>query len=300
MSKAMLNEEYALFLGCTIPIKNQEFEKASRLVLGELGMSLENMDGAGCCPNPVAIQSLNMETWMALAARNIAIAETLDLDVLTLCAGCFETLRSVNHMLKNDSKYKRKVNEILGKAGYEYMGSLDVHHFVSILSQDEMLDKIKSLVTRNLDLKVSSHYGCHLIRPSAHMNFDDPERPLSIDKIMKRIGVQTLDSSEKMTCCGYCARLHPEIGQALSERKMMELQGINADCVVAACPACANQLSNAQRLHNKEETSSSELDVPILYVTELLALAFGHEPRELRMKTKMIRPTALLEKIAEN
>ncbi|MHA1368582.1 MAG: CoB--CoM heterodisulfide reductase iron-sulfur subunit B family protein [Promethearchaeota archaeon] len=296
-----MNNEFALFLGCTIPIKNLAFEKASRLVLNDLGIKLHEMDGAGCCPNPVAVQSLNAETWMALAARNISIAEEMEKDIITLCAGCFETLKVVNQLLKRNKKYRENVQKILGKAGYEYKGSINVHHFVDVLTTKEALKKIKSMVTKNLDLNVSAHYGCHLIRPSEYIQFDDPERPESIDKILKALNVNSIDSSEKLTCCGYCARLQPEIGETLSQRKVIELQKLGADCMVAACPACANQLSNSQRQFNrkhKQEPDKQQLKVPILYVTELIALVFGYTPEELNFKSRLIKADKLLEKIS--
>ena len=291
-------KDFAIFLGCTIPIKNIEFERASRVVLEDLGFRLHDMKGAGCCPNPVAIQSLKSETWMALAARNIAIAEAMEMDIITLCAGCFETLREVNQMLKHNQKYREKTQEILSSSGVEYKGSVTVHHFASIFSDEEVLKRIEVLATTPLDLSVAAHYGCHLIRPSMHMKFDDPERPESIDKILKAIGIKPLDYANKVECCGYCARLHEEIGQTLSERKVKELKSLEADCLAAVCPACSNQYENAQRKHNRAHPGSETLDLPILYLTELIALAFGYSPKELGLKSKMIKPTNLIEKIS--
>ncbi|MHA1681334.1 MAG: CoB--CoM heterodisulfide reductase iron-sulfur subunit B family protein [Promethearchaeota archaeon] len=293
-----MNDEFALFLGCTIPIKNQAFERASRLVLDDIGIKLHEMEGAGCCPNPVAIQSLNSMTWMSLAARNLAIAEEMELDVLTLCAGCFETLREVNQILKHNEKYKKQVQEILGKAGVEYKGSIEVHHVAGLLSDKDVLERIGTLANRSLDLNVASHYGCHLIRPSSHLKFDDPERPEVIDKVLKKLGFKNMDFSNKFECCGYCARLHPEIGQTLSERKMKELTQLKADCMVAVCPACANQYSNTQRLHNRKKKEEAPLNIPVLYLTELMALCFGYTPEELNLKSKMIKPTALIQKLS--
>ncbi|MFX0103031.1 MAG: CoB--CoM heterodisulfide reductase iron-sulfur subunit B family protein [Candidatus Hodarchaeota archaeon] len=295
----MIPDEFALYLGCRIPIKNLEFEKASRLILKDLGINLHDMTGVGCCPNPVGISSINLETWLALGARNISIAEKMNKDIITFCAGCFETLRTVNHTLKGSPELKAKVKEILQKTGYDYNGTIKIYHLAEVLFSEENLKKIKEKVTKKLDfLTFSSHYGCHLIRPSEHMQFDDPERPLSIDRILNVLGVKSVDSAEKMTCCGYCARLHPEIGQTLSERKMLELNALKVDGLVGVCPACLNQYEMSQRKYNKSLSDEERLNIPVFYLSELIALAFGYSPEELRLKSKMIKPIEIIEKIS--
>ena len=135
--------EFALFLGCTIPLRYPHFEKAFREIARILDINLKEMHGASCCPDPVATQSLNVDTWLTIAARNLTIAERMGLDVLTICSGCYETLKTTQILLEEDKAAFDKVNSVLKKIGYEYKGTSKVTHFVEIFSTHDILDKIK-------------------------------------------------------------------------------------------------------------------------------------------------------------
>ena len=290
--------EYALYLGCTIPLKMPHFEKAFREISKILGITFKEMEGSSCCADPVAIQSLSIETWLTLGARNLAIAEKLGLDIMTVCSGCYETLKTVHVLLEEDKAAFDRVNAILSKLGIEYKGTSKVFHYAELFSQDEMLEKIKSKVVKSLDsLNIASHYGCHLIRPSKIMQFDDPERPESMDKILKAIGASPVEFASKLECCGFCARLQDEIGMNLVEEKMTDLKNLDkgVDGMVAVCPACANQYDKKEKIISRK--SDKELDTPVLYLAELIAIAFGVETEKLALKHRAVKPTKLMEKL---
>ncbi|MEJ2250277.1 MAG: CoB--CoM heterodisulfide reductase iron-sulfur subunit B family protein [Candidatus Lokiarchaeota archaeon] len=274
--------EFALFLGCTIPLKYPHFELAFREVASILNIGLKEMEGASCCPEPVSLQSLNVDTWLTLGARNLAIAEKMGLDVMTICSGCYETLKTVKVLLGENKEQLERVNKVLKQIGYEYKGTSEVYHFVELFSQDDMLEKIKQAIIRPLDdLNIAAHYGCHLIRPSKIMQFDHPEKPESIDKILKVLGANTVAFAAKLECCGYCARLNEEIGFELVEQKLVELKNLEkeVDAMVAVCPACVSQYDRKERLLSRD--MEEELDIPILYLPELIAVAFGVELEKL-------------------
>lgn len=290
--------EYALYLGCTIPLRFPHFEKAFREVASILDIELKEMHGASCCPDPVATQSLNVDTWMTLAARNLAIAEKMGLDVLTICSGCFETLKTVHVLLEEDKGAFNRINAVLNKIGYKYKGTSAVTHFVELFNQQDMLNKIKNAILKPLDdLNVAAHYGCHLIRPSKIMQFDDPERPYSMDNILKTLGASTVDFASKLECCGYCARLNEDIGFKLVEEKMTDLKNLEkeVDVMVAVCPACVSQYDRKEKILSRK--TDKILDIPILYLPELMAIAFGVDIDKLRLTNRSVKPTKLLEKL---
>lgn len=290
--------EYALFLGCTIPLKFPHFEVAFREVSKVLDIGLKPMDEASCCPEPVSLQSINVDAWMTLGARNLAIAEKMGLDVMTVCSGCYETLKTVKVLLEEDKEQFDKVNSILKNIGYEYKGTSDVLHFVELFSQDEMLEKIENSIKNPLDeLNVAAHYGCHLIRPSKIMQFDDPERPETMDKILKVLGTNTVAFASKLECCGYCARLNEDIGYDLVKQKMVELVHLEneVDTMVAVCPACVSQYDKKERILSRKV--EEDLDIPILYLPELMAVALGVETDKLDLQRRSVRPTKLMEKL---
>jgi heterodisulfide reductase subunit B len=290
--------KFALFLGCTIPLKNPHLEKAFREVASILGIELEEMKGVSCCPEPVSLQSLNVETWLTLGARNLAIAEKMGLDVITICSGCYETLKTVSVLLGEDKEHLKKINSVLKKINYEYKGTTKVYHFVEIMSQPEWIEKIKSVTVKPLDdLNLAVHYGCHLIRPSKIMRFDHPERPEKIDIILEALGASTHNFATKLECCGYCARLQEEIGDKLVEEKLTELKGLEVeiDAMIAVCPACVTQYDRKAKVISRK--TDKELDIPILYLPEIMAIAFGVDMEELGLTNRSIRPTKLMEKL---
>ncbi|MHA1291856.1 MAG: CoB--CoM heterodisulfide reductase iron-sulfur subunit B family protein [Promethearchaeota archaeon] len=290
--------DFALFLGCTIPLKLPHFEKAFREVASILGVGLKEMEGVSCCPEPVSLQSLNVDTWFTLGARNLCIAEKMGLDVLTICSGCYETLKTVSVLLEEDEEYLKKINSILEKIGYKYSGKTKVYHFVELFTQTEWLEKIKSMVVKPLDdLNLAVHYGCHLIRPSKIMQFDHPEKPEKIDLILKTLGAKTVDFATKLECCGFCARLQEEIGEKLVEDKMTELSEFkeDVDALIAVCPACVTQIDRKEKIIARK--SDKKLDIPVLYLPELMAIALGVALEDLNLKQRSVKPNKLINKL---
>ena len=290
--------ELALYLGCTIPLKMPHLEKAFRDVASILDLRLKEMVGVSCCPEPVSLQSLNIDTWVTLGARNLAIAERMGLDILTICSGCYETLKTVSVLLEEDEKYLEKIEGILKKINYKYSGKTKVYSFVELFSQQEWLDKIKNLIIKPLDnLTLAVHYGCHLIRPSKIMQFDHPEKPEKIDIILEALGAKTIDFASKLECCGFCARLQEEIGENLVEDKMTELCELEeeVDALITVCPACTTQYDRKEKIISRR--TGKELDVPVLYLTEVMAIALGVDLQDLSLKNRSVKPYKLIDKL---
>jgi len=291
-------EEYGFFIGCTIALKLPHLEKAFRDVAGILGVKLKEMEGVSCCPEPVSLQSLNIDTWVTLGARNLAIAEKMGVNIMTICSGCYETLKTVSVLLEEDEEYLGKINGILQKIGYNYTGKTKVYHFVELFSQPEWLEKIKKLLIKPLDdLNLAVHYGCHLIRPSKIMQFDHPEKPEKIDIILEALGAKTVEFATKLECCGFCARLQEEIGMKLVEDKMTELCELEEDVdgLIAVCPSCTTQYDRKEKIIARK--TGKKLDIPILYLAEVMAIALGINLEDLRLKNRSVKPNKLIEKL---
>jgi heterodisulfide reductase subunit B len=290
--------ELALYLGCTIPLKMPHLEKAFRDVASILDMKLKEMEGVSCCPEPVSLQSLNIDTWVTLGARNLAIAEKMGLDILTICSGCYETLKTVSVLLEEDEDYLKKIDGILKKINYNYTGKTKVYHFVELFSQPEWLEKLKTLAVKPLDdLTLAVHYGCHLVRPSKIMQFDHPEKPEKIDIILQALGAKTIEFANKLECCGFCARLQEEIGEKLVEDKMTELCELeeDVDALIAVCPACTTQYDRKEKMISRK--SGKELDIPVLYLAEIMAVALGVDLEDLSLKNRSVKPNKLINKL---
>lgn len=288
---------YGLFLGCLIPRHLPYMEVAARKTLKSLGIQMIELPGASCCPEPMGMQGLDHITWLALAARNLCIAEELDLDILTLCNGCYETLKTANTLLEENPYLRAEINKILAKIGKQFQGKIKVFHLIQILYEDVGPQKIKSLVQIPLrGIRVGAHYGCHLVRPSTIMKFDDPEQPSSLDKLITALGARSVRYPKKMLCCGAGLRgIDSNSAMAIARIKLANMKRAGVDCMVVTCPYCMIQYDLSQ--HLIQRAFNEVYNIPVFYYPELLCLAMGEKPEELGFKFHRVDPTPVFEKI---
>ena len=196
--------KYAFFRGCFIPVRLAHIEKVAMDVLPLLGVNLEPVPGFTCCPEPIGVGLNHRLTGLAVSARNLALAEEMDLDLITLCNGCTYTLKKANLELKTDDALREKVNNVLAGTGHEFRGSIDVKHFAEVLMDYVGLDKVRSVVEKPLTgLRVASHTGCHILSPPEVMGFDNPLDPVKLDVMMEALGASPLSYMHKTQCCGW-------------------------------------------------------------------------------------------------
>jgi heterodisulfide reductase subunit B len=290
--------DYALFLGCNIPNRLPHLELAARKVLPKFGINLVDIAEFGCCPEPIGIQELSQDTWRAMAAINLSLAEEKGLDIITLCNGCFETLRTVNTELKHDSHHKENVNKILSKIGKQYKGTQNVKHVLEVLYNDIGIEKIKSSIQKELKgLKIAVHYGCHAIRPSAILKTDDPFQPKSLDELVTAIGAESIPYLRKMLCCGTGIEgIDKENQLWMVHDKLAQVDRMKADCMTMLCPLCYIQYEMGQ-LQLKKEPYNAQFNVPIMYYPELLGLALGMDAKELGFSLHRVKVDSVLQKI---
>ena len=289
-------KSYALFLGCTIPARQPNYELSARKALTKLGIKLVDLDDLTCCCPP-PIQSINLETSQAVAAYNICLAEEAGLDIVALCNGCFESLAMANAALKKDEKVRAKVNGILSKVGKEFKGTIEVKHFLQVLIDDIGVECIKASVVKPLNtLKVAPFYGCHSLRPSELLEFDDPERPHILEDLIEALGAESVEYRDKLKCCGGLLRgISDDLSLSLARDKIINTTKAGAECIATLCPFCFVALDIGQI--QVKSKFNEVYDMPILHYSELLALALGVDPKELALRTHKIKIDKVLEKI---
>lgn len=288
---------YALFLGCTIPARQPNYELSARKALTKLGIELVDLSNMTCCAPP-PIQSIDLKASLATAAYNICLAEEADLNLVTLCSGCFESLAMANTMLKTDNKLKIEINEALAEAGKEFTGSKEVKHFLQVIMEDIGLESLKQEVTRPLtNLKVAPFYGCHALRPSELLKLDDPEKPTILERLIEALGARTVEYRNKLKCCGGLLRgSSDELALELAKEKLSNASKAGADCISTLCPFCFVALDIGQiQIRGKFK---EDYNMPIMHYSELLAVALGIEPSELALETHKIKTDKILAKIA--
>jgi heterodisulfide reductase subunit B len=276
--------EFKMFEGCTIGNRIPFIEASTRKVFEKLGIETSEAPFT-CCPDPTGFKSFDDEGWLAVGARNICLAEEEGKDIISLCNGCTNTLRGVQHQLEHDSIKKDNINDELSKIGKEYKGSINVRHFVDVLRKDIGLDKIESAITKSLDgLKVACHPGCHYMRPHEWMETDDdPMRPKTLKELAAVTGATVVDYEEEELCCGSAvSNAYEEVGFQNLKRKLDSVKKAGADVIIVNCPACFQQFDTQQRMLKRE--FDEDYDIPVMYLTELYAIAMGADPKELGLR----------------
>jgi len=288
---------YALFLGCTIPARQPNYELSARKSLAKLGIELVDLPNMTCCAPP-PIQSIDLKTSQATAAYNICLAEEADLNLVTLCSGCFESLAMTNTMLKNNEELRNEINGILAKAGKEFQGSIEVKHFLQVLTEDVGLDRLKESVSKPLNnLKVAAFYGCHALRPSELLKLDDPEKPRILENLIEILGAQSVEYRNKLKCCGGLLRgFSDDLALELAREKIVNTSKAGADCIATLCPFCFVALDIGQiQIRGKFHET---YDMPVLHYSELLALSLGVPSEEIALETHKIKADKIISKIA--
>jgi len=271
------------FFGCVIPNRLPFLEKSAKLVFKDLGINFIEVPFS-CCPDPVGIAAVSEKAWVTLGARNLSIAEKENKKIVSFCNGCAETLIGVKHYIEHNKEEFEEIREILKKKGYNYKGTAEINHFVRYLIEGIGIEKIKKCVKNPLNgLKVATHTGCHYARPSDWIQWDDPLNPKCLDELVKAIGAEAINYTEKTLCCGAAVdRVNSKIALEIAKRKFQSITESGAQCIALNCPACFQQFDNIQKNVNKE--FGTNFQIPIFYITELMAIAFGHSPEELGFK----------------
>jgi len=291
---------YAFFLGCTIPVREIHYELSARKVAEEFGIELIHEPEFSCCGFPV--KSVSHETALLMSARNLAIAEEKKLPIVTLCNGCVVTLIEANHEFKKNPELLQKINEKLEKvSGKKYKGTVKVKHFARVLYEDIGIEKIKEKIRYPLKgFRLAPHYGCHYFKPSeVYDRVDDPENPHTLDELIEALGATVSGGMKKNACCGGAILgIKEDVALQMSFEKLDFLVMNNTDAMVSICPFCSVMYDGNQKKIAK--SFERELNLPVLYYTQLLGLALGYPPEELGFSKNRIKPKDFLTKFEKS
>ncbi len=278
--------KYALFLGCNIPARVQQYETSARSVFAELGVDIEDIKEFNCCGYP--LRNSDFKTFVLFSARNLALAEKLGLNMITLCKCCYGSLKMAEHHMKENSFLKDEVNETLAKEGLEYNGNLEIKHFLSALYSDIGINTLKEKITRSFeDIKIATHYGCHALRPSNIMQFDDPVSPVIFDRLVELTGAKSIDWSLKLECCGApVLGINDDLSMNLTEKKLTDGKKAGADYLCTACPWCHLQFDSVQKMMIEQQRLNNHL--PAILFPQLLGIAMGIDKETLGIDMNQI------------
>jgi heterodisulfide reductase subunit B len=291
-----MNKEFAVFWGCTIPARFPFIEKATRVMFDDLGAQVHELAGHTCCPEGTLVKANDPEAFYTAAARNLAIVEKAGLGVVTPCNGCYSTFKEAQSHLRTDWREREKVNERLAPEGLHYDNDIEIMHFAEWLADSMGAALIASKAKKNFwGMRIAVHYGCHLLRPQPAVRWDDPLHPKKVEEIVAALGARVVDYPTKMQCCGGALDRvgERESSLAFCRRKLYDLQANQVDALVVVCPSCFQQFDLNQAALQR---ANEPINVPVLYLSELIDLAYGHAPEEIGLDMHRVSVQPFLDK----
>jgi len=286
--------KYALYTGCVAKGAARELLTSAQLVCEKLGVELAEMTDAACCgagvigeDNPMVADILN--------ARTFSLAEAQGLDIMNICTTCQGVHRKAQRKLEKDPAYMERVNAELQKdTGREYKGTVKIKHFYEVLLQEIGLEKIREKVVRPLQgLKVAPFYGCYALRPPEVNDLEDPDDPNELERLIETLGATPVDYEERLKCCGFpIMMMNRDNSMKLAGNAVAGAKDAGADLIVTPCPLCHLNLDAYQP--EIESRVGRKLQMPILHIPQLVAMALGVPKNALRLQTHIVRPTGML------
>ncbi len=292
--------KYAYFPGCVAQGACRELYQSTQALAQALGIELVELKTAACCGSGTFKEDSQLLE-DTVNARNIALAEELNLPLLTHCSTCQGVIGHVDDRLKEyqkkDATYVKQVNSLLEKEGcLPYRGSTEVKHLLYALVADYGLESIQQRVTRALSgLKCAAFYGCYLLRAQESIP-DDPYNPQAMESMFRAVGATPIYYRGRTQCCGWpLASYATTQSFKMAGMHIQDALASGADCIVTPCPLCHLNLDSRQP--EVEKVIGHNLGLPVLHLSQLIALALGVDPKQLGLNRHIISTRPVLEKL---
>ncbi|MBA4417684.1 MAG: heterodisulfide reductase subunit B [Syntrophus sp. (in: bacteria)] len=299
----MAEREYAYYSGCSLEGTAVEYDMSMKLVLEALDVNLKEPEDWSCCGSTPA-HTVDHVLAAALAARNLSIIEKMGTDTVTVpCPSCLSAFKRAHLGMAGDASFKDQVNDLIDEP---YNGGVISKSTLQIMYEDIGLEEVAKKVTHALpDLVVAPYYGCILTRPPEIAQFDDPENPVSMDKILEAVGVKVSSFVFKLECCGAAFGVPKrDMVNRLTAKVLSMALDSGANCIAVACPLCQQNLDLRQSQVNA--LMGTNYNIPILYFSQIVGLTYGLTPKELGIDKlivsadDLIRSRITVEELAQN
>ena len=275
--------DYIFYPGCSMEGSARAYYDSLNVIKDSLGLNLTEIDDWNCC-GATEYVGINLIPAYALIARNLALAATqskISKTILAPCSACYLNLEKADYYMAERPSLGSKVNEALAAGGLHYdPGSVQIRHLLDVIINDIGLEKVREKVTKPLKgLRVAPYLGCMVPRPDYAHRWSDFEHPSELDDVLKALGADVIEFPLKTNCCGgHMTQIGPETAYELIRRLISSAEEHQADIMVTVCPMCQMNLDAYQAETNRY--FGTNFHMPIVFFTQLIALAFGHTPKE--------------------
>lgn len=280
---------YTYYPGCSLHATGVAYDKSMRAIFAKLGAELNELEDWNCC-GATAYMSVQKTVAFAVSARNLALAERTGDDVIAPCSACYYALKHTREGMANDPELRAQVDEALAAGGLEAELTVSVRHPLEVLLSDVGIEKLVAAQTRSLEeFRPACYYGCQIVRPLGAVPEEDPELPMSMERLFTALGARPVDYPPKVRCCGgMLVATFPEVATKLSTDLVEWAIAREANCIVTVCPLCQSNLD----LINLVGNGNGKSRTPVLYFTQLVGLAIGCTPEEVGMQHGLVPVSA--------
>ena len=286
---------YLYYPGCSLTASAREYDLATRAVMTAAGVELTEIEDWTCCGASAAAPISHLLS-LSLSARNLALAEQTAADgqLLVPCSACYLNLKKAHDALRNDADHRASINAALAAVNLAATGSVKVRHLLDVLGVALGEQHLGPLVTRSLSgLTVAPYYGCQCLRP--YPEFDDPERPISMEPLIEAPGATVHPWEMAARCCGASlVSTQPDAGLKRVGAILKAARG--ADLIVTVCPMCQMNLDAWQAKVSR--MAAEDLSITVLYLPQLLGLAMGLDTHDLGLDLNLAVLERFRKKVA--
>jgi heterodisulfide reductase subunit B len=293
----------AYYPGCALLTIDRAYNNSSKLVSKKMGIELVEIPDYNCCG--IGEMKSKGAASMYMPLRNMMIAKNKlgSKNLIMACSVCYhEFSRSITRVKENQNELSA-VNAIFKEAGEfneEYIPDGEARHILEFLYNEKGVEEVKKNVVKPLkELKVAPYYGCLYSRPSMYTftdkkpKMDNSERPRFMHEFLEALGAETVFYGNEVQCCGGRNVVQDEeTSFALCSQTISKAKKAGADVIALICPKCAGALDVNQPKIVEKFGKDSEL--PIVYLTQLMALAFGFSKKEAEFSDMISEPLKVL------
>ena len=277
--------EVSLYPGCSLHGLARAYNESIEAVSKTLGVELRELDDWTCCGSSSAHVTSD-KLAVALAARNLGIADKVGMDLVVPCAACYQRLKTAEKHLKQGKPVEG--------LSIKYEGNFHIKPMPDFLWENVGEKALREQVKKPLKaLNPVCYYGCLTVRPPKVTDAKNPEDPQGMDNVLRSLGAKVRNWSFKTDCCGgNLALTRPDLHMKLAQRILDMAEEAGADCIAVACPMCHENLDSKQKEISREAGKS--YNIPIFYFTELMGLAFNDPAVETWLGRHTVDPRPLL------
>jgi heterodisulfide reductase subunit B len=270
--------DLSYYPGCTLKTQGKHYERSALAAMSALGVTMKELPRWNCCGASYCLSDDDLIHQVAPVRNLLRAKEQGDGKLLTLCSFCYNTLKRANLIMKNNTEKRDTLNRFMDEE-IDYDGGIEAVHLLEVLRDDIGWEAVAAKVKKPLrGLTVAPYYGCTLVRPR-EIALDDGERPTVLERLLESLGATVIDFPFATECCGSFQGVNnPEHADECAWNIMGTAARRGAEVMAVTCPMCEYNLGRRQQ--DIRRAHGEFKGMPVVYFTQLLALALGLSPED--------------------